>query len=289
MKKFLAALACAFCFSPLAVYAGTLPAPVAAALSSVTVSGGAIHQHYSEWTHGLPNAATAPDPLDSESGSLGLFRFSLAHRFQRSGLWAQVRYDFGTGDTTYVGHTQGGTALTASTSNTIHDVRARVGCPVSLSSVLSPQFAAVPFVEGGYYRWSRDVASGTPSAVSETYSNGYVGVGATLYYAPDPTWVTSVTLDGGSTVDAGVTMNAPLSGSGGLGSHAFAGVSLQEAYRLTQRWSILARVSYRYFGYGIGQYPVGGTVNGTPVTTTATEPNSTTEQVRYTFGFAYRF
>ncbi|HQU15471.1 MAG: hypothetical protein B7Z66_07245 [Chromatiales bacterium 21-64-14] len=278
------ALAC----TPLAGMASppVLNPAVSRTLSEVSISGGGIHQHYTEWSRGLPNAASLPDPVNRESGTVGLFRFALAKRFPATGGWAEVRYDFGTGNTDYAGHTQGGAPLLATTDNTMHDVRARVGYPVALTRNLD----VLPFLEGGYYQWDRAVANGTPSAIEEVYTHGYVGAGGRLFYAATPRWVFSATVDAGSTVAPGMDAVSPIQGSATLGTHAYAGVALQEDYRLRGDWHLFARASYRYFGYGLSsRFPISALVNGQTFNGTASEPNSTTEQVRYSVGVAYNF
>ena len=277
----------ALCAVPFAASAdaASLNTSIAKTLSTVSVAGGGIHQHYAEWTDGLPNASSLPNSLDHESGSLGLFRFALSHRF-RTGGWAEVRYDFGTGNTDYTGYTQSGKPASATTGNTIHDVRARVGYPLGLTR----NTAFLPFLEGGYYRWDRTVGQGTPSAYGELYTAGYVGGGAKLLYAIAPNWVVSATANAGSTVAPGISASGLVNFSGALGTHTYAGVAFQEDYRVRGNWHLFARVSYRYFGFGRSGTLSGTAIsNGSPVKLAVTEPNSTAEQVRYSLGVAYDF
>lgn len=279
--------ATALCAVPFAASAGTAPinTAIAKTLSTVSVAGGGLHNHFAEWSDGLPNASSMPNSLDHESGSLGLFRFALSHRFH-TGVWSEVRYDFGTGDSDYTGYTQAGKPASATTGNTVHDVRARVGYPFGLTR----NTAILPFLEGGYYRWDRTVNQGTPSAYDELYTSGYVGGGAKLLYAIAPDWVVSVTTDAGSTVAPGIEASGLLNFSGALGTHTYAGVALQEDYRVRGHWHLFARVSYRYFGFGRSNTLSGtATSNGSLVKLAVTEPNSTTEQVRYSLGVAYDF
>jgi hypothetical protein len=277
----------ALCVVPFAASAGAAPLnpAIAKTLSTVSVAGGGLHNHYAEWTGGLPNASSLPNSLDHESGNLGLFRFALSHRFP-IGAWGEVRYDFGTGNTAYTGYTQSGAPASATTGNTVHDVRARVGYPFALTR----NAALLPFLEGGYYRWDRTVDQGTPLAYDELYTSGYVGGGAKLLYAIAPNWVVSVTADAGSTVTPGIEASGLLRFSSAPGTHAYAGAALQEDYRVRAHWHLFARVSYRYFGFGRSDtVPATAIVNGSSVNATVTEPDSTTEQVRYSLGVAYDF
>lgn len=252
------------------------------ALNQVAVEFGGLHQHYTEWARGFGNPSL-PDPLDREDGSIGLLRFAAqAYDPQFYGLWGEVRYDFASGDTTYTGHTQSLAPLDTTTDNTVHDVRARIGYPVELAYGV----AAVPFVEGGYFRWDRAVAGGTSAAIEELYADGYTGGGVKLLYSPANALTLSVTADGGSTLYGGMSVLSPFAADVDLGDHAYAGASAQADYRLTGRWHAIARISYRYFGYGISD-PVVATIGGAP--SLVREPNSTTEQVRAAFGLAYDF
>ncbi len=279
--------ATALCTVPFAASAGAAPlnTSIAKTLSTVSVAGGGLHNHYAEWSDGLPNASSLPNSIDHESGNLGLFRFALSHRF-RAGGWAGVRYDFGTGNSHYTGYTQSGKPASATTGNTIHDVRVRMGYPFSLTH----NAALLPFLEGGYYRWDRTVNQGTTLAYDELYTTGYVGGGAKLLYAIGTHWVASATADAGSTVAPGINASGLLNFSGALGTHAYAGVALQEDYRVRGNWHLFARVSYRYFGFGRSGTLSGTAIsNGSPVKLAVTEPNSTAEQVRYSLGVAYDF
>ncbi len=277
----------ALCIAPFAASAGTAPLnpAIAKTLSAVSVAGGGLHNHYSEWSEGLKSASSRPNSLDHESGSLGLFRFTLSHRFH-TGVWSEVRYDFGTGDTAYTGYTQSGAPTSATTGNTVHDVRARVGYPLALAR----NVALLPFLEGGYYRWDRTADQGTPLAYNELYTSGYVGGGAKFLYAITPRWVVSASADAGSTVNPDTDASGLVNYSGGLGTHAYAGAAFQEDYRVRGNWHLFARISYRYFGFGRSNaLPATVVSNGATINTTATEPNSTTEQVRYSLGVAYDF
>ncbi len=253
------------------------------ALNQIAVESGGLHQHYTEWARGFGNP-NLPDPLDFESGNIALLRFSAQaycpHRF--GSLWGEVRYDFTTGGTTYTGHTQSLTPLDTSTHNAIHDVRARVGYPVGLSGGIM----VVPFAEGGYYQWNRSVAGGTPTAIKESYSSGYVGGGLKVLVSPARNLVLSVSADGGSSIAGGMSVRSPYRVSVDLGSHPYAGLGFQANYRVHGYWHVIARISYRYFGYGISNSVVAA-VGGT--TGSVQEPNSTTEQVRYALGVAYAF
>ncbi len=249
------------------------------ALNQVALEGGGLHQHYTEWARGFTNP-NLPNPLDWASGNIGLLRFSAqAYHPSRFGpLWGEVRYDFAIGGTTYIGHMQSLAPLDTSTHNTTQDVRGRVGYPIDLPYGIT----AVPFVEGGYYRWDRSVASGTPAAIEEVYSNGYVGGGLKALVSPMHDLVLSASADGGSSIAGGMSERSPYRVSTNLGNHPYAGLGLQADYRVHGRWHAVARVAYRYFGYGI---------SNTVITTSGAvqEPNSTNMQVRYVFGVAYDF
>jgi|GEM_PF-5210643 len=270
-----------------AITAGLLAAGVNAqaavsqrALDQVAIEGGVLIQHYTEWSRGFGNP-NLPDPLDRESGSVGLLRFDAqAYDPQLYGLWGEVRYDFASGDTAYIGHTQSLAPLDTTTDNTIHDVRGRIGYPIGLPYAVT----VVPFAEGGYYRWDRSVAGGTSAAIEELYSNGYVGGGVKLLYFPANALMLSVSADGGSTLYGGMSVLSPFAVDVDLGDHAYAGASVQADYRLTGRWHAIARISYRYFGYGISNSATVGGSQGL-----VREPNSTTEQVRAVAGIAYDF
>ncbi len=139
---------------------------------------------------------------------------------------------------------------------------------------------------GGGTRVGKD----DPYAYNELYTAGYVGGGAKLLYAITPRWVASATADAGSTVAPGINASGLLNFSGALGTHTYAGVALQKDYRVRGHWHLFARVSYRYFGFGRSNaLPTTVVSNGSTTSTTGTEPNSTTEQVRYSLGVAYAF
>ena len=100
----------------------------------------------------------------------------------------------------------------------------------------------------------------------------------------------SASADAGSTVNPDIDASGLVNFSGGLGTHAYAGAAFQEDYRVRGNWHLFARVSYRYFGFGRSNgLPATVVTNGGTKNATATEPNSTTEQVRYSLGVAYDF
>jgi hypothetical protein len=261
------------------VQAAPVGLAAASALNQVALEGGGLHQHYTEWARGFANP-NLPNPLDWASGNIGLLRFSAqAYRPSRFGpLWGEVRYDFATGSTTYTGHMQSLAPLDTSTHNTIQDVRGRVGYPIGLPYGIT----TVLFVEGGYYRWDRSVARGTPAAIEEVYSNGYVGGGLKTLVSPMHNLVLSASADGGSSITGGMAVRSPYRVSTDLGNHPYAGVGMQAAYRIHGNWRLVARIAYRYFGYGISNTVITDSGAGQ-------EPNSTSTQVRYAFGVAYDF
>lgn len=256
------------------------------AMNGIFIGGGMVHQHYAEWTRGLPNAATLPDPLDQEHGNLPMFRILIAHRFPGTGGWGSIRYDFIKGHTDYIGHTQAGVPLDTTTDNTMHDLRLRVGRPFALTDNLD----LLPFLEGGYFRWDRAAGNGTPSAIEELYTNGYAGGGVRALYAVGSRLVLSSTVDVGSIFAAGMEVINPVDGTTKLGPHLYAGLAFQTTLRVYGHRNLFARAAYRYFGYGISnQFLIQQNLGNTILQGLAHEPNSTTGQIRTAMDVSYHF
>lgn len=247
----------------------------------VSLSGGALDQHYAEYPSGLPNASTLPNPLDTESGTLPLLRLAFAFTPRAVPLWVQVRYDYAEGDTIYDGHTQALVDVATTTQNRMDDARARLGCVVNIATDL----AVVPFLEGGWHAWDRQIGAGTPLYTHESYAHWYRGVGAQLRYRSGLAWRLVLDLDGGRTVDAQISGNGPLFYfRAPLGAAAYYGASIGVDRAFTGPWHLRGELSWTRFTYGASPSVATNDPNVHVV-----EPESSTRRLGFSLGLAYAF
>jgi hypothetical protein len=164
----------------------------------------------------------------------------------------------------------------------VNDVDFRVGKGFSLQ----PNLMVTPYVGAGYHDWQRKVNGG------EGYSNGYVGGGLLVQWAP----ISGVVLSGhglvggtvGSHIDvgsfgvSGAVRTAGFGGitgfSGALGNSTIYRVGLSGDYALTRNIHVSAGVEWVDFKYG-----------ESAVYDHYYEPNSSTQNTTVKVGIGYAF
>jgi hypothetical protein len=202
--------------------------------------------------------------LDTEKGWVpgGGVSLSLMRNWLVSNFYFNAQYSYLNGQTDYVGSnvTFVGQPVTglygsarAKDGAIVNDVDLRVGKGFNIQ----PNLMATPYIGTGYHDWERKVNAG------EEYSNGYVGGGLLLQWAP----ISGVVLSGhglvGTTFASHIdvkdygypgavhTAGAGITGfSGALGDSVIYRVGLSGDYAVTRTIHVSAGVEWVDFKYG---------------------------------------
>jgi hypothetical protein len=177
-------------------------------------------------------------------------------------LYTRLSYDQSEGNINY----SWGQVRTLDSAH-FYNIGAEVGKPFFFGR----DMAVIPYVDGGYRNWSRNMQG--VGGYNEVYQNEYAGLGVRSYYALSNRFVLganlNVNLVTGGSVDAYINqmdVNAP------FGDSASESIGLSANYRLNPALGLYADADYSHLDYTGGP----AFVDGTPVD--AYEPSSQTNQ-----------
>jgi len=245
---------------------GALPDPAQQADSGITLGLGILHQHYVETIAGTT--------LDSERGSLPVYRLGYAGQWRHFGFGVSVQYAHGHDyyDGSLESCTQAGCSCAPVTSRTHNQI---VDLTTALDDGFSPVqgLAVIPEVLLGEHYWHRAIDGVGPSdlgSVTENYLDLYYAGGLKLQYTSGPV-VLGVEGRYGRTFFARMAAD-PLDGTFNLGHAPVYSVRAQVTWVALPWLKLHLRDTYGSFSYGASQLLHLG--NGL----TAQEPHSRTQQ-----------
>lgn len=244
--------------------------------NATSIEYGLAHLYYAE-TYGGQKADTERAWLPTLSFGTGLIASDAARGPWRN-LYVHFDLSVSGGVATYDGATCNGFSCSPVTTDD-DTALVQTALQVGRGYAFGSRGMLIPFGEFDYRYWFRNLQGG----YIEHYSNLAGLVGLKVQYNPAPHWVWSVSGAAGSTFGADMTTNGvdfPLGSALILRGQARVGL------RLTDRLTATGTLGYESFSYGQSATTFNGFCAGVGG---CLEPNSTTEQVTLTTGFAYRF
>jgi hypothetical protein len=280
LSLFSAALLGCIAATPVEAYAlrdffAPVPPNIAAAMSQVSLSLGALSQHYTEY---LPGGVV----FDSEHGRL--YASGLAIGGQGPHFGTNLSLQVTKGSDQYIGGlqqiNQNGTVTyiptTGTTRNSIVDLQ------LAFREGFSPvrDLALLPTVVAGYNHWNRQLTG--IGSYHESYSNGYYGGGLTaaVQFPGDLVFSTGF-LAGRSN---GPSLEADLTPSGGGVLTFHLGNEHWRQYNARLTWLVPHHTFSLYLDYDLTQFGYGQS----PVVYGMSEPDSTTQWNTIMLGIAKR-
>lgn len=220
--------------------------------------------------------------LDSEGGWVPGVNVSLSvmNNWLVNNFYFRADYTHLDGKTDYVGGTWGNPtygSLKQKDAAVVDDIDFRFGKGFELSR----SFMATPYLGVGYHDWQRN------PGYQEEYTNGYVGAGLMLQWAPINRFVLSANGLVGTTFGSHITTGGSFPIDVALGNSTTYRVGLSGDYALTRSIHVNAGVEYVDFAYGKSavttfNVPGVGTIG-------VLEPDSTTKNTTVKVGVGYSF
>ena len=203
------------------------------------------HQSYTEYP---PAGSGAPNPLDSQTGTLP--GVELGYQRQDAHIGWGVAVNVSRGNTTYSGYTQNLStgALTPDTAQTMNGLVGVHGWfDYGFAPSAAPNLSFTPGILVGLHAWDRN-NSANPGGYSETYGGYYAAVRLLTQYAIGPV-VLGLTTDAGRLLDS--SMNNGLDGETYiLGNGPWTRLGLKATYNVFSGASVFVSYSRTTFTYG---------------------------------------
>ena len=214
--------------------------------------------------------------MDTENGHVG--GFSLWARLMKDeyfkNSYFEISYTRHSGNTqylgSYIGSNQPYGSVESSDSATMNDYSVSFG----KGFVLSSQVMLTPYLQLGHHQWDRGLGS-----YSETYSNGYYGVGAMLQYSPVQKLVFTANALVGNTYSSNIDTTTADLPSANLGNSSLTRFGVAVDYAFNNRVHVNAGYDRTRFNYGISGVNAYGYY----------EPNSSTAYNTFSVGLSYAF